>query len=164
MKNKAFTLIEIMVVIAIIATLSALIYASFNSTRSRSRDQKRVSDVHEIQLVLEQYFNRNHFYPIQLQDLVTAKFIASIPTPPSIEPAYHYFPIAQTPTNQPGSQYCTSYHLWTTLEASSSYLFSKRGFSSAPLPTGLYLCTGGNSAEGIDASSNANPFVYDVTP
>ncbi len=161
MKKRGFTLIEVMVVIAIIATLSALIYASFNSTRARSRDQKRVSDIHELQLVLEQYFNAKNYYPADLHDLVVNGYIGSIPTPPSIDSDYHYLPITQTQTS-PGNTYCTSYHLWIKLETASSYLSSRKGFSSDPLSPPLYLCSGGDSSQKINAS--LDPLVYDVTP
>ncbi len=157
--KKGFTLIEVLVVIAIIATLSGIIYASFNGTRAQSRDQKRVSDIHELQLVLEQYFNAFHYYPPDIHDLIVKGYIASIPSTPSNYSSYNYFPITQTN----GSTFCTSYQLWTKLETTSSYLASKKGFNSSSLPaspTQLFAC--GNLGTPIDAASD--PLIYDVTP
>jgi prepilin-type N-terminal cleavage/methylation domain-containing protein len=63
MRNKGFTLIELLVVIAIIGILSSVVLASLNSARSKSRDAKRMSDVKQIQLALELYYDQNGSYP-----------------------------------------------------------------------------------------------------
>lgn len=61
--NKGFTLIELLVVIAIIAILSGIIVTSLTSSKLKSRDASRVSDLNQIQLALEQYFDRCGQYP-----------------------------------------------------------------------------------------------------
>lgn len=63
MKQKGFTLIELLVVIAIIGILSSVVLASLNVSRTRSRDAKRIADLRQIQLALEQYYDVNGVYP-----------------------------------------------------------------------------------------------------
>lgn len=63
MKNKGFTLIELLVVIAIIGLLSSIVLASLNSARVKARDARRMSDLHQIRLALEFYYNDNGKYP-----------------------------------------------------------------------------------------------------
>lgn len=53
--EKGFTLIEILVVIAIIGALSALLVPNYMSTRERARDSQRKSDLKQIQKALEMY-------------------------------------------------------------------------------------------------------------
>lgn len=62
---KGFTLIEILVVIAIIGTLSALLLPNFMDARARARDAQRKSDLNQIQKALEMYKNDqvNQSYP-----------------------------------------------------------------------------------------------------
>jgi len=61
--NKAFTLIELLVVIAIIGVLSTLSVVAFNSARSKARDSRRLSDIHNIHLALEMYYDDFGAYP-----------------------------------------------------------------------------------------------------
>lgn len=61
--KKGFTLIELLVVIAIIGILSAIVLVSLNSARANSRDGKRLSDIAQLQLALESYFDACKQYP-----------------------------------------------------------------------------------------------------
>ncbi len=61
--QKAFTIIELMVVVAIIAILTAIIMTNLTSAKTKSRDAKRVSDIVQLQLALELFFDRCNQYP-----------------------------------------------------------------------------------------------------
>jgi prepilin-type N-terminal cleavage/methylation domain-containing protein len=62
--KKGFTLIELLVVIAIIGLLSSVVLASLNTARSKARSAKRVSDLHQMVLALEMYYDANGTYPV----------------------------------------------------------------------------------------------------
>lgn len=62
-KNRGFTLIELLVVIAIIGILSSVVLASLNSARVKSRDARRLSDMHQMEVALEFYSNSFGRYP-----------------------------------------------------------------------------------------------------
>ena len=81
-KNRGFTLIELLVVIAIIGILASVVLASLNSARQKSRDARRVSDIKQLQLALELYFDANRSYAVALADLVSGGHIAVVPTDP----------------------------------------------------------------------------------
>lgn len=61
--NRGFTLVELMVSIGIMALLTGIIMANLTSSRAKARDAKRISDVGQIQLALELYFDRCNEYP-----------------------------------------------------------------------------------------------------
>lgn len=63
-KSKGFTLIELLVVIAIIGILATIVLVSLNSARSKARDVRRVSDMRQVALALEMYYDSNGYYPI----------------------------------------------------------------------------------------------------
>ncbi len=64
MYKRAFTLIELMVVIAIIGILSSIVMVSLGSARAKARDSQRISDLKNLQLTLSEYYNDNNTYPV----------------------------------------------------------------------------------------------------
>ena len=89
--KKAFTLIELLVVIAIIGLLSTLSIIALNSARAKARDAKRISDVKQMQVALEMFYNDTADYPIvasmaagaPIYSDPAAPFLRAIPTPPT---------------------------------------------------------------------------------
>lgn len=63
-KNKGFTLIEILVVVAIIGVLATISLVALNTSRAKARDARRIEDVKKIALALEQYASDNGDYPL----------------------------------------------------------------------------------------------------
>ncbi len=63
-KQKGFTLVELIVVIAIIGLLGSILMVSVGTIRVRTRDTKRAQDIRGIQQAVELYFATNGHYPI----------------------------------------------------------------------------------------------------
>ncbi len=63
LRKKGFTLIELMVVVAIIALLAAALFVNFNDARMLSRDKARMTSLKELQLSLELYKAQYGNYP-----------------------------------------------------------------------------------------------------
>jgi prepilin-type N-terminal cleavage/methylation domain-containing protein len=61
--QKGFTLIELMVVVAIISLLSGVVLASLDIARSKARDGVRYSDMKQIKNAIELYYSNNGVYP-----------------------------------------------------------------------------------------------------
>lgn len=135
-KARGFTLIELLIVIAIIAILSGILITSLTGSKAKSRDGKRVSDISQIQLAIEQYFDRCQQYPVPSgggtvgalttgagsgtctsggTGITLGNFISQIPTPPSGASANYDYAVnsASNPTD---------YILHTTLETSNAAL------------------------------------------
>ncbi|OGD68236.1 hypothetical protein A2996_02945 [Candidatus Campbellbacteria bacterium RIFCSPLOWO2_01_FULL_34_15] len=107
--KKGFTLIELLVVIAIIGILSSVVLASLNSAREKARDARRVSDVGQLSLALEMYYNDHTAYPLTaetLSPLVTESFLPVLPVDPSDSGAYSY--------TSDGTTYCLGIDLENT--------------------------------------------------
>lgn len=63
-KRAGFTLLELLVTIAIIGTISTIAIAVVSIARAQSRDVKRISDLQEVRKALELYYDVNGRYPI----------------------------------------------------------------------------------------------------
>ncbi len=65
MKNKkrGFTLVELMVVIAIITFLASIVVSALNASRSKARDAERKQDMIQVRNALELYYSVNKSYP-----------------------------------------------------------------------------------------------------
>ncbi len=143
--SKGFTLIELMVVIAIIGILATTITVSLNSARLKARDARRVMDTRQLQLALQFYYDSHGRYPADLSDLTPA-FLSVPPKDPDGTSDY---------------QYCVSsikgYHLGTKPDGleliDETALIVDADVGIPSVPDGCLL----------DSFSGADP-VYDVVP
>ena len=62
-KSSGFTLLELIVVIAIVGLFSALVLVSVTEVRKKARDTKRMQDISQIQRALELYYDQYGVYP-----------------------------------------------------------------------------------------------------
>lgn len=82
--QKAFTLLEILVVISIMGILIALGTAAFITAQKKGRDARRQSDVKAIQEGFEQFYAKNGSYPTDTADAETETeiFPSGLPSDP----------------------------------------------------------------------------------
>ncbi|MDP3727388.1 MAG: type II secretion system protein [bacterium] len=109
--RRAFTVIELLVVVAAITLVASAIVVSLSTTRTRSQDTRRVEDLHQLRTALELYYNTNLRYPAALTDLAPA-YIPTVPRDPK-GGSYAYAALGSGDT-------CGSYHLGATLDSGGS--------------------------------------------
>lgn len=63
--NAGFSLIELLVFVAIVGLLATLSIASLESARQKARDVKRTADIRQFMTVLDIYFNDFNTYPVE---------------------------------------------------------------------------------------------------
>lgn len=120
MKNKfrvAFTLIEMLVVLGIIAIVITIASVSYSTAQKKSRDSRRKSDLKAVQSAFEQYYSVCGFqYPV-----VASGFV---PTIGCASPATVFLPTSP-PDPKDGTPYllptssATEYQVCVTLESES---------------------------------------------
>ncbi len=105
LKNKkgGFTLIELLVVIAIIGILASVVLTSLNTGRKKSRDARRQSDIRQIALAMEIYYDDGETYlPSTTMPGVIGAYLPAVPKDPGTgSPIYGWF------DNTGGLEYCT---------------------------------------------------------
>jgi len=108
-RKSGFTLVELLVVVAIIALLVTAIVASFENAKAKARDAERVSEINSINTALGFYHNDYNMYPIYegyitgsdtlSEALKATGYINTIPTDPTDRDStecgalsgYHYY-------------------------------------------------------------------------
>ncbi len=145
-----FTLIELLVVIAIIGILATIVMVSLNTARGKARDARRISDIRQLQLALQMYYDINGAYPTTAEGLVKlttpTAYITAVPTDPQNSAAYSYCAPATL-----------GYHLGApNVESRNTALDS-----DSDIAAGADGCAAGTGFSGVDGSG---PYVYDVTP
>jgi prepilin-type N-terminal cleavage/methylation domain-containing protein len=143
--ERGFTLIELLIVLVIIAILATLTISALESSRQKSRDATRLSDIKQLQLALEVYFSSgNHQYPAALSSLAPS-YIPSVPRDPKTGNSYLY-----------GQSASTSYHLGSVLE-----LYNENLASDGDATTTNF---GGATTDCVNAgiSASANERCFDV--
>ncbi len=152
--KKGFTLVEILVVIAIIAIMAAVVLPSIDKVRARSRDTKRIADINQLRLALEHYFNIYNRYPVNINvtsandatlngatTLFLGNGILTATPKDSNGNNYLYASYCTTPTGNP-----RGYHLGAVLEQPNDQL--RGDADAAALTTGL--CIGSTDFNGAD--------------
>ncbi|TSC78674.1 MAG: putative General secretion pathway protein GspG [Parcubacteria group bacterium Gr01-1014_33] len=170
-KVWGFTLIELLVVIAIIGILASVVLASLNNARRKSRDARRISDMKQIQLALELYYDG--VGAGGYSSLVATLVPTYLPVEPKDPSTSVIYPYAYSPT----SGTISTYHIGADLEDTSNpALNSDRDCNSTGTPancptTNAYTngFVGGSataeSADGCDAVTTDTQFrCYDLTP
>jgi len=65
MRRKAFTLIELLIVMAVIAILIAIAIPSFRGMQNEARKTKAQGDVRVVKIAVESYYKNNGQYPAE---------------------------------------------------------------------------------------------------
>lgn len=91
-KNKnAFTLIELIVAITIVAVLTVVGIVSYGPFNKKARDSRRKTDLEDIRMALELYRQGTGYtYPDNLDVLVTAEYLQKVPVGPKEDEVYFY--------------------------------------------------------------------------
>jgi len=61
---SSFTLVEMLVVVAVVGILASALLVSLGGSRAKARDARRISDLREVQNALELYYDREEKYPV----------------------------------------------------------------------------------------------------
>lgn len=158
--QKGFTLVELLVVVAIIGLLAGIAVVSVNSTRVRARDARRIADIKQIQNALELYNNANSgVYPTEAADATLGAgaelaisstggigaaagdiFLNVVPKDPSANQNYVYKLCGAV---APAAKACLAYSIAFTTEASTS-LGAAGNFCASP--TGIAPAPAGGCA------------------
>jgi prepilin-type N-terminal cleavage/methylation domain-containing protein len=93
--KKAFTLVELLIVMAVIAILVGIAIPSFRAMQQEATKTKALGDTRVLKLALESYYKNNGSYPV----VATYQTLLLAESPPLIE-GNLYDPFGATATTQ----------------------------------------------------------------
>ena len=100
--KRAFTLIEILIVVAIIAILTLLAITNWHQQLNRAKDTQRKKDLTRLRTAFEEYYNDHQCYPPSniLNNCGSSElqpYLNSIPCDPAYQTPYCYVPDSNNP-------------------------------------------------------------------
>ncbi len=80
--SRGFTLLELLIVVALIGIVSTLVIPTFRQTPKKAREAVLKEDLYTLRDVIDQYFSDKGKYPESLQSLVDDGYLRKIPVDP----------------------------------------------------------------------------------
>ena len=147
MKKKAFTLVEILTVCAIIMVLATVVMINLTQAQKKSRDTRRKADLSSIAAALEMYKAENKHYPV-----------TSTPAGGSISGLVDLNPYFTVIPADPGSDSSLKYIYHTNLDGISGIEFKITAKSETITPPSGTGVTCSTAAIVSDAKLKAKEF------
>jgi len=98
--KKGFTLIEIMIVFALIGILVGLAIPQYKNAVKRARETVLKDNLFQLRKLINQYYADKGKYPLSLQTLVDEDYVAYIPIDPITGFSDTWVEIPETPSDE----------------------------------------------------------------
>jgi len=122
MRKQGFTMIELLVAMAIIATLLSLAAPKYFNNLERTKEAVLRENLYLMRDAIDKYYTDKGTYPKELNDLVKERYLRAIPIDPLTESAAGWKSVAPEDTtlggvydvrsNAPNSKSGTKYSEW----------------------------------------------------
>lgn len=104
LKSKGFTLVELLITIAIIGLIMAIVIAGLELIRQKGRDAARIADIKQINGAIENFFDSCNYFPEDIYadagglvpDCNGNVYLPEVPTDPKSGEEYPYY-FSETP-------------------------------------------------------------------
>ncbi|GAB3265909.1 type II secretion system protein [Chitinimonas naiadis] len=96
MRNRGFTIIELLVALAIIATLLSIAAPRYIGNVDKAKEDVLREDLYILRDAIDKFYSDKGKYPEKLDDLVEQKYLRAIPVDPFTESAKSWVSVAPT--------------------------------------------------------------------
>jgi general secretion pathway protein G len=95
-RQEGFTLIELIIVMAIIGILATMVIPQMRDTPMKAKEAVLKADLHTFRDVIDQFFADRGHYPEDLQDLVAKGYLRALPPDPFTKSSSTWVPVFAT--------------------------------------------------------------------
>jgi len=140
MKRSGFTLVELLIVMAIISVLGTLFITSFPASQKRARDAHRRNDLKQYQTALEAYANKKGgIYPVSAtvdaDDLCTTFGMVGCSEDPRLDKGHESYKYQSDASG-------LNYVVWARLEADDFYIVACSSGNNGELASPITVSNG----------------------
>ncbi|HTD05251.1 type IV pilin protein [Undibacterium sp.] len=96
MRSKGFTMIELLVTLAIMAMILTLAVPRYFGSIDRAKEDVLREDLYVLRDAIDKYYADKNHYPNALDELVTEKYLRSIPVDPFTQSSHSWVVTAAT--------------------------------------------------------------------
>lgn len=97
-KGAGFTLIEVIIVFALIGILVGMGLPQYQTAAKRAREAVLKEDLFQFRKLIDQYYHDKGKYPASLETLVEEKYLRTIPVDPMTKSATTWVEVRETPS------------------------------------------------------------------
>lgn len=130
--KNGFTLLELLIVVAIIGILISLGVVSYSSAQKKARDSKRRADMKAMQAAWEQYYADKSAYPVTCSGNMSVYMPSGLPSDPKTGASY------VTDANCSVTSYC----FCATLESGTGNAAAAANSPTCAYGSGSVYCVG----------------------
>lgn len=102
--ERGWTLIELIIVIALIGILATMVVPNLRQTPTRAKEAVLKADLHTFRDVIDQYFADRGRYPEDLGDLVEKGYLRDLPKDPFTNSVSTWIPVYASDTKHSGDE------------------------------------------------------------
>lgn len=133
-KNRGLTMIELLVVLAILSIFILAALFAYKTQLAKGRDARRKADLNKLQKILEDYLNDENCYPDNLTCGVSfTPYLSQVPCDPVNNIYYNYFY-----SYDDGLTCRKWYKIYSKLENTKDPIIERMGCASGCGPSGNY--------------------------
>ena len=100
--NRGFTMIELLVALAIIGMLVAIASPRYFGNVERAREDVLREDLYVLRNALDHFYADRNVYPATLDDLVKERYLRNLPVDPYTQSSHSWVPVAPVDTSMGG--------------------------------------------------------------